>query len=262
MPVERAEARRRPARACARGTVDNAAGGAGGPRLRGMASTRRSDGSNAGGGILSQPVRGRDARRVRGLGGDVPVLRVLRRGASRGGRAALLVLELDALPGADARVRRDLHRHCLPGARNVAEPGLRRAARDGHRLALSQRLHLHLRQSRHRPGEDRRAGRVLPAARRVLLRELGRPLREMAHEDGGADRGARRGRGTAAPRVRARRGRLRGSGDELLRRSRRVPDSAAARRSDVAEPFRVPAARLRRLHDVLRALQGQPPGHP
>ena len=92
--------------------------------------------------------------------------------------------------------------------------------------------------------------------------ELGRPLREVAHEDGGADRGARGARGTAAPRVRARRGRLRGSGDELLRRSRRVPDGAPARRSDVAEPFRVPAARLRRLHDVLRALQGQPPDIP
>ena len=37
---------------------------------------------------------------------------------------------------------------------------------------------------------------------------------------------------------------------------------AAPRRSDVAEPFRVPAARLRRLHDVLRPLQGQPPDIP
>ena len=96
----------------------------------------------------------------------------------------------------------------------------------------------------------------------LLLRELERPLREVAHEDGRADRGARRARGAAAPRVRAGRGRLRRPGDELLRRPRRVPDRAPARRPDVAEPLRVPAARLRRLHDVLRALQGQPAGHP
>ena len=121
-----------------------------------------------------------------------PYYALLRRGAARGGRAALLVLELDALPGADAGVRRDLHRHRLPGARHVAEPRLRRAAGDGHRLALHQRLHLHLRQPGHRPREDRRARRVLPAARRLLLRELGRALREVADEDGGADRGARR----------------------------------------------------------------------
>ncbi len=38
------------------------------------------------------------------------------------------------------------------------------------------------------PAEDRRAGRVLPEARRPLLPELGRALRQVAQEDGGADR--------------------------------------------------------------------------
>ena len=47
--------------------------------------------------------------------------------------------------------------------------------------------------------------------------ELGRAVREVANEDGGADRGARGARGPGAPRVRARRGRLRRPGDELLR---------------------------------------------
>ena len=69
-------------------------------------------------------------------------------------------------------------------------------------------------------------------------------------------------RGAAAPRVRAGRGRLRRPGDELLRRPRRVPNGAPARRPDVAEPLRVPAPRLRRVHDLRRALQGQPAGHP
>ena len=56
------------------------------------------------------PYCDRDPARLRGLGGDVPLLRALRRGAARDGREPLLVLELDALPGADAGVRRDLHR--------------------------------------------------------------------------------------------------------------------------------------------------------
>ena len=137
------------------------------------ASHGRSDGPNADSRLVSEPLRGGDSSRLRGLGGHVPVLRALRRGAARGRRAALLVLELDALPGADARVRRDLHRHRLPGARLVAEPRLRRPAGDGHRLPLHQRLHLHLRQPGHRSGEDRRARRVLPAARRATTTRTG-----------------------------------------------------------------------------------------
>ena len=68
--------------------------------------------------------------------------------------------------------------------------------------------------------------------------------------------------GSGARRVRARRGRVRGRRDELLRRDPGVPARAAAPRPDVAAPLRVPAARLRRVHDLRRAVQGEPAGHP
>ena len=112
------------------------------------------------------------------------------------------------------------------------------------------------------PGADGRPRRVLPAPRRLLLRELGRVVRQVAHEDGGADRRARRAARAFARRVRARRRRVRRPGDELLRGPRRLPPRAAAPRRDVAAPLRVPAARIRRVHDVRRALQGEPAGHP
>ena len=114
-----------------------------------------------------------------------------------------------------------------------------------------------------RPGEDRRARGVLPEARRLLLRELGRALREVAREDGRADRGARRAPGAAScaeyePDAVA------FEDDEhrfcaVLEAYRRALRLA---RPDVAAPLRVPAARLRRVHDVRRALQGEPAGHP
>ena len=63
-------------------------------------------------------------------------------------------------PVPHAGLRRDLHRLALSGGRLLAEPGVRGAAGDGHRLPGGQRLHLHLRQPGHRPGEDRRAGRA------------------------------------------------------------------------------------------------------
>ena len=63
--------------------------------------------------------------------------------------------------------------------------------------------------------------------------------------------------------VRARRGRLRGRPQHrVLRGARRLRPRAAARRPDVAAPLRVPAARLRRVRDVRRLLQGQPARHP
>ncbi len=52
---------------------------------------------------IPQSVRDRDPAGLRGLGGDVPVLRDVRRAAARHRREPLLVLELDALSGADAR---------------------------------------------------------------------------------------------------------------------------------------------------------------
>ena len=144
----------------------------------------------------------------------------------------------------------------------MAEPRLRRPTGDGHRLALHQRLHLHLRQPGSRPGEDGRARRPLREARRLLLRELGRAVREVAHEDGRAHRRARRAARPAARRVRAGRGRVRRPGDELLRRPRCLPPRAPAPRRHVAAPLRVPAPRLRRVHDLRRAVQGEPAGHP
>ena len=68
--------------------------------------------------------------------------------------------------------------------------------------------------------------------------------------------------GPAARGVRAGRGGVRRPGDELLRGARRVPPRAPAPRRDVAAPLRVPAARLRRVHDLRRAVQGEPAGHP
>ena len=67
----------------------------------------------------------------------------------------------------------------VPGGRRVAEPVLRGAAGDGHRLPHRQRLRLHLRQPGHGPREDRRARGVLPAPRGLLLRALGRAVRQV-----------------------------------------------------------------------------------
>ena len=145
----------------------------GSPRGRGGEADGNVDGR---GGVVPQSVRDRD-RRLRGLGGDVPALRAVRRGAARARRRPAVVLELDALPAADAGVRRGLDRRPVLRARRMAEPRVRRPARDGDRLSRRQLLHLHLGQPGHRPGEDRRARRVLPEARRPLLRQLGRAVR-------------------------------------------------------------------------------------
>ena len=123
--------------------------------------------------VVPQPVRDRDSARLRGLGGDVPVPRPVRRAQARDGRAALLVLELDALPAADAGLRHRVRGRPLHGDRDVAEPRLRCPPGDGHRLPGRQRLHLHLRQPGHGPGQDRRARGVLPEARGLLLRATG-----------------------------------------------------------------------------------------
>ena len=149
------------------------------------------------------------------------------------------------------------------GIGDVAEPRLRRSPGHGHRLPGRQRLHLHLRQPGHGPGQDRRARGVLPEARGLLLRELGRAVREVEGEDGGPHRRAHRASRPGAARVRARRGRVRGRSRHGVRRGARgVRTAAALRRAHVAAPQRVPAARLRRLRHVRRLLQGQPPGHP
>src|SRR4029453_16159282 len=94
------------------------------------ARIRRSHGQHR---IIPEPVRDRDAARLQGLGADVPVLRALRRASARDRRAALLVLELDALPAADAGVRRLLHRLAVRRDRGVAEPGVAAAPGGGER---------------------------------------------------------------------------------------------------------------------------------
>ena len=56
------------------------------------------------------PYDDRDSARLRGVGGDVPVPRALPRGAAGRRREPVLVLELDALPRADAGVRHGVRR--------------------------------------------------------------------------------------------------------------------------------------------------------
>ena len=100
-------------------------------------------------------------------------------------------------------------------------------------------------------------------ARRALLRQLGRAVRQVAQQDGGADRRARRAAGSRPARIRARRDRVRRRPQHrVLRGAGLIRAGAAPRRPDVAEPLRVPAARLRRLRDVRRLLQGPPARHP
>ena len=98
------------------------------------------------------PTRSRRPRAARAGRRCTRTTRCFDERPARDRREPLLVLELDALPGADAGVRRDLHRLAVPGARHVAEPRVRGAAGDGHRLPRRQRLRLHLRQPGHRPG--------------------------------------------------------------------------------------------------------------
>ena len=156
-----------------------------------------------------------------------------------------------------------VHRRAVPGGRRVAEPLLRRAAGDGHRLPHRQRLRLHLREPGHRPREDRRARRVLPAPRGLLLRALGRAVRRLEAEDGGADRGDHEPPRARAARVRAGRADGRGRPEHGGRRGPHgLQPHAPLRRPDVAAPLRVPAARLRRLRHVLRLLQERAAGHP
>ena len=126
-----------------------------------------------------------------------------------------------------------------------------------------QRLRLHLGQPGHGPREDRRARRVLPAPRGLLLRALGRDLREVEEEDGGPDRGDHRPPGPGPPGVRAGRADARGRPEHrVLRAPLRVRPHAALRRPDVAAPLRAAAPRLRRLRHLLGLLQDQPPRHP
>lgn len=105
------------------------------------------------------------------------------------------------------------------------------------------------------PAEVAARGRV-PAARLLLLQELGAAVRPVEGQDEGADR---RGAGASQPRA----ARPRADGDHVQRRGRgrqpcadrHLPHAARRLFPDVAPPLRVPAARLRRLPDLLQLLQ-------
>ena len=85
---------------------------------------------------------------------------------------------------------------------------------------------------------------------------LGRPLQEMAREDAGADRrGAEAAQGFTAGIRTARTCACRPGHRFQPLSARDLPEDARGILPDVASPLRVPAARLRRVHDVLRLLQ-------
>ena len=181
----------------------------------------------------------------------VPVLHAL----PAGGRQALLVLQLDALPRADAGLRHDHRGGAVPGDRRQHGAAVRVPDHARHRAPDRERPGLHHRQPGARPGGDRAARGGVRAARRVLLRELGLPVRGVEGPAAGADRRDRVDRGAAAARVGARR---RG-----VRRGRRraeplpageLPPGARAVLQDVAPPHRDADARLRRLRGVLPVL--------
>ena len=89
-----------------------------------------------------------------------------------------------------------------------------------------------------------------------LLRELGDAVRAMEAEDAGADRGGAGAAGSLAARIRAAGARPRRTRRRVESRAARdLPKDARRLLPDVAPPFRVSAARLRRVHDVLRLLQ-------
>ena len=179
-----------------------------------------------------------------------------------GGREAILVLQRHALPRADARVRHDHRRLVLSVDRALPGPRLLHPDRPRHRAPRRQRLRLHHLQRGDRPGRDREAARGLPAADRLLLRQLGFARQPLAGRGRQADRGAHGARGAEAARARGRAGgdprpqaRLELPADALIR-----PDAAALQRAQPA-PLRAAPARLRRLPDVLPVLPGRVPRH-
>ena len=105
---------------------------------------------------------------------------------------AALVLELDALPGADAGLRRRVaSTRPYYAARRLAEPGLRRAARDGHRLPRRQRLHLHLGNPVTDPAKIAERAEFFQKRAGYYFQNWDELYGEVADEDGGADRRAR-----------------------------------------------------------------------
>ena len=129
------------------------------------------------------------------------------------------------------------------------------------RPAHHQRLRLRQPGPR-RPGAAAGARRDLPAARRPLLRELGRDLRGVEGQGDGAAGGDPRDGLLAAAGARGRVGDL--LPPRLLERLQADRGLPAARRGHVRDlpvPLRDAESRLRRVPDVLRVLQAGVPEH-
>ena len=198
--------------------------------------------------------RGRPGRR--GLAVHVPLLHPV----PAGRRQALLVLQLHALPRADAGLRHDHGRGPVQRDRGQHRARVRLPHHARHRAPHRQRAGLHHGQPGHRPRRDRPPGRGLRRAGRLLLRELGHavPGLEDAHQ--GPDRRDHLDhRARTAGVRRCRRGhRVARGGAEPLRAGE-LPPLHRPVLPDVAPPHRVPDARLRRLRGVLPVLQAGVP---
>ncbi len=130
-----------------------------------------------------------------------------------------------------------------------------------HRPPHHQRPRLHRRQRRHGSGRDRATHRRVPAARVLLLRELGKALRPVEGQDDDLDPRVAGAAHAFAAGIRTARARARGPRHRLEPRSAGdVPQDAGRLLPHVAPPLRVPAARLRGVSDVLRVLQEGVPG--
>ena len=200
-----------------------------------------------------------DRRRAggRGLAVHVPLFHAVP--ARR--RQALLVLQLHALPRADAGVRHGHRRDPVQRDRGQHRPGVRLPDHARHRAPHRQRAGLHHRQPRYRSGGDRPPGGGLRRAGRLLLRELGHALPGLEDAHQGPDRRDRVGPRARTAGVRRHRGRhrLHWRGAEPLRAGE-LPPVPGPVLQDVAPPHRVPDARLRRLRGVLPVLQAGVPG--
>ena len=145
----------------------------------------------------------------------------------------------------------------------LAEPRVRRPAGDGHRLPRRQLLHLHLGQPASPTRRRSPSGPSTSRSARATTSRTGTTLyAKWQHEDGGAPR---RAQALEVPDLPEYEPEEVVFGDEDTR-FYKVLDALLARAAlcgaDVAAPLRVPAARLRRVPDVLRLLQGGAARHP